>query len=80
MNALYKSLYFEIRRISQIRHYLSLDVNVTLMVSLIFSKVDYGDAVLSGLSLDQLYKLQKVQNYVAEVIFKTNKITVPSLF
>ena len=35
VNALYKSLYFEIRRISHIRNYLSLDFTVTLMMSLV---------------------------------------------
>ena len=59
---LWKSLYSEIRCISRIKNNLSLDVTVTLMVSLVLSKLDYGNALLSGLSLDQLYKLQKVQS------------------
>ena len=61
VSSLCKSLYLEIRRISQIRNYLLLDITVTLMVSLVLSKLDYGNALLSDLSLEQLYKLQKVK-------------------
>ena len=68
-----KTLYFEISRISLIRRYLSFDVTVTLMVSLVLSKLDYGNALLSGLSLDQLNKLQKVQNHAAKIIYKKKK-------
>ena len=74
-----KILYLEIRRISQIRNYLSLDDNVTLMVSLVFSRLYYCYALLSDLALDQLCKLHKVQNHVAKVIFKIRNITMPSL-
>ena len=73
VSSLGKSLYFEIRRVNQIRIYLSLDVTVTLMVSLVLSKLNYGNALLSGLSLDQLYKVQKVENHATEVIFKKEK-------
>ena len=68
-----KSLYFKIRRISQIGNYLSLDVTVTLMNSLVLSKLDYVNAQLSGLLLDQLYKLQNVQNQATLVIFSKKK-------
>ena len=46
--ALCKSLYFEINQSNQ-------KLLVTLMVSLVLSKVDYDNALLSGLSLDKLY-------------------------
>ena len=59
--------------LSGIRNYLSLDVTVTLMVSLVLSRLDHGNAMLSGLSLGQLCKLQKVRNHAAEVIFKKKK-------
>ena len=70
VSSLCKSLYFEIRRISQIRNYLSLDVAITLMMSFVLSKLDCGNALLSSLSSDQPHKLQKVQNHAAKVIFK----------
>ena len=73
VSSLCKSLYFEIRRISQIRNYLSLDVAITLMMSFVLSILDYGNALLSSLSSDQPHKLQKVQNHAAKVIFKEKK-------
>ena len=73
MSALCKSLHFEIRRVSQIRNYSSLDVIVTLIVSVVLSKLDCGKVLLTGLSLDQLHKLQKVQNHATKVIFKKKK-------
>ena len=53
-------MYFENRRISQNRNYLSLDVAVAIMASLVLSKLDYANALFSCLSLDQLGKLQKI--------------------
>ena len=73
VSSLCRSLYIEISRISLIRKYLSFDVTVSLMVLLVLSKLDYGNALLSGLSLDQLNKLQKVQNHAAKIIFKKKK-------
>ena len=43
------------------------------MVFLVLSKLDYDNALLSGLSLDQLHKFQKVQNHAAKVSFKKTK-------
>ena len=43
------------------------------MMSLVLSKLDYGNALLSSLSIDQLYKVQKVENHATEVIFKKEK-------
>ena len=68
-----RNLYFEISRINLIRRYLSFEATVTLMVSLVLSKLDYGNALLSGLSLEQLHKLQKIQNHAAKIIYRKNK-------
>ena len=39
------------------------------MVSVVLFKFDYGNALLSSLSLDQPHNLQKEQNHGAIVIF-----------
>ena len=51
------------------------------MVSFVISKIDYDNALLYGLLLNQLCKLPKVQKYTAEVIFKKyeNEIARPPL-
>ena len=43
------------------------------MVPLVLSKLDYGNALLYGLSLDQLHKFQNIQNHTTRVIFKKNE-------
>ena len=73
VSLLCRSLYIEISRISLVRNYLSFDVTVALMVSLVLSKLDYGNALLSGVSLDQLGKLQRVQNHAAKLVFRKKK-------
>ena len=45
------------------------------MVSMVLSKLDWGNELVSGLSCDELSKLQKVQlNRVADIMFKKRKI------
>ena len=62
--------YLELRQISMIQGYLSVDATKTLVCSLVLSRRDYCDTVLCGLPQCLLYKLQKVQNTAADMIFK----------
>ena len=73
VSSLCKSLYYELRRISMIRKFLTLDVAKTLVISLVLSKLDYGNSLLCGLPMDLLNKLQKVQNHAAKIIFRKKK-------
>ena len=73
IDALCKVCYFEIHRINLIRKFLTLDVNKKLMVTLVFSKLDYCNSLLSGISQEQILKLQRVQNCVARTIFLSKK-------
>ena len=62
-----RAAYIELRRISSIRHFLSVDAMKTLMCSLVLSKLDYCNSLLSG-SPQYLLQLRKF------------KIQLPGLF
>ncbi|KAK7107087.1 hypothetical protein V1264_015064 [Littorina saxatilis] len=58
-----KTCFFHLRRIASIRRYLTPDACVKLVVSLIFSRLDYCNSLLAGLSASSIHGLQRVQNY-----------------
>ena len=68
-----RSAYIEIRRISNIRHYLTTDATKTLLCAFVLSKLDYCNSLLSGSPKHLLDKLQKVQNSAATLVFKALK-------
>ena len=68
-----RSAYIEIRRISNIRHYLTIDATKKLLCAFILSKLDYCNSLLSGSPKHLLDKLQKVQNSTARLVFKVRK-------
>ena len=65
-----RAAYLELRRISSIRSLLSLEATKTLMSSLVLSRLDYCNSLLSGSSLHLIQKLQKVQNTAARITFR----------
>ncbi|WP_419629831.1 hypothetical protein, partial [Thiolapillus sp.] len=68
-----RSAYVEIRRISNIRHYLTTDATKTLVCAFVLSKLDYCNSLLSSCPNQLLNKLQKVQNSAARLVFKARK-------
>ena len=68
-----RSVYTEIRRISNIHHYLTGDATETLLCAFVLSKLDYCNSLLSGSPKHLLDKLQKVQNSAARLVFKARK-------
>ena len=78
IDSLCRLLYFELHRIGLVRRFLTIDATKCLMVSLVLSKIDYCNVLLSGLPDEQLKRLQTVQNYAARIIFmkkKTDHVT-----
>ena len=73
ISSLCKNLYFELYRISLVRKYLSSDVTKQLIVSLVLSKMDYCNILLSGLPNEHLKKLQCIQNYAAKIVLRKKK-------
>ena len=78
VRALCQSLYFEIRRVSELFTRCHCHTHGVFMV---LSDIDHGNALLSDLSLDQTYTLQKLQKQEAKVILREREKKIPqSLF
>ena len=68
-----KCIYLDLRRISQIRHLIPVDIAQLLATSLIMSKLDYCNSILSGIHNDLLSKLKVAQNNAARVVLKKKR-------
>ena len=66
-----KTAFFHLRNIARIRAYLSLDDAKTLIHAFVFSRLDYCNALFSGLPRKTTDRLQLVQNAAARVLTKT---------
>ena len=67
------SAYFEIRKISTIRKYLTTEATKTLVTSLVISRLDYCNVLLAGVPQSLLDRIQKVLNCAARLIFRATK-------
>ena len=65
-----RAAYIELRRISSIRHFLSVDATKTLMCSLVLSKLDYCNSLLSSSPQYLIQLFQKVQNTAARITIR----------
>ena len=68
-----KICYFELRKISSIRPFISEQSAKQLAVSLILSKLDYCNCLFFDMSEENFYKLQLLQNHAARVVLKAKK-------
>ena len=73
VNSVVKSCYMKLRQIGQIRPYLTEDATATLVRTLIFSKLDYVNALLIGLPDALIHKLQLIQNNAARLVKRSRK-------
>ena len=73
VSVLCENVYFQLRKIGNIRTFLNQNVTKTLVVSLILSKLDYCNSLLVGLPKDTIQRLQLVQNNAARLVFKKRK-------
>lgn len=65
--------YIELRRISSIRHLLTTDSAKTLVCSLILSRLDYANSLLSGCPKTLVQRLQRVQNDAARLVVQVRR-------
>ena len=63
----------DLRRISSIRHLLSIDATKTLLSAFVPPKLDYCNSLFYGSPMYILETLQKVQNSAARLIFQCRK-------
>ena len=57
-----KSCYYQLRRISFVRKYISTEATMKLVTSLILSRLDYCSSLLSGLPASSVQSLHRIQN------------------
>ena len=74
-----KSCYYQLRRISSVRKYLSTEAALKLVTSLILSRLDYCNSLLSGRHVSSVQSLRRLQNCAARLILTKRKtdITTP---
>lgn len=70
INYVVKSSFTYIRKVSQIKGFLSEEQLKQLVCSNVFSKIDYCNALYFGMSSALTRKLQHVQNCAARLVFK----------
>ena len=73
INKVCQMAYWELRRISSIRQYLTEDAAKTLVVSLVPSYLDYGNRLLTGIPECLLHKLKKIRNASASLILTSSQ-------
>ncbi len=63
-----KNSFFHLRNIARLRSMLSLPVTERLINTLVFSRINYCNALLVGVPKNTLNKLQCVQNSAARIL------------
>ena len=73
VNTTCQSCYFHLRKIGQIRQYVSTAAAKSLVNSLVTSRIDYANALLYGVTGTLFDKLQRVQNLSARIVARVPK-------
>ena len=68
ISAICRTAYMHLHNISRIRRYLTPEATKSPVHAFIMSRMDYGNALLAGLPLEHLKKLQRIQNIAARII------------
>ena len=68
-----RAAYFNLFRIAKIRTSLTITACKTLVHSLVESRIDYGNAVLYGISDRLLHRLEMVQRSAARVVLRIRR-------
>jgi hypothetical protein len=71
VNSVCRSARFQLRNISHIRRYLTMDATKSLVHAMVTPRIDYCNALLYGLPCTPLKELQLVQNISARIMTKT---------
>ena len=73
MSALVKSCNYQLRRIGQIRKYLTQEAAEKLIHAFVSSRLDNGNALLYGLPDYQIVRLQRIHNTAARILTRKRK-------
>ena len=73
ITSLSSSVSYHLRNITRIRRFLDVDTCSSVTRYLVFSRLDYGNALLLGANTAQINRLQHLQNWAAKLIFCASK-------
>jgi len=65
--------FYHLRRLCQIRNYVSQTVMAQLVMSLVITRIDYCNSILAGLPACRLVPLQLVQNAAARLVLNLDR-------
>ena len=68
-----RTCYFELRRLTSIRRFLTSTATATFVSAFALSRIDYCISLLYGSTHDVTSHLQRMQNYAAQVILRLPK-------
>ena len=77
--AMCRSSYYHLRAISRIRVFITTDACKTLVQSYVISRLDYGNAILTGLPDYLIDRLQLVHNCAARLITKHQELIISQM-
>ncbi|XP_072033117.1 uncharacterized protein [Amphiura filiformis] len=75
ISSVVKCVSFHLRNLSRIRRFLDLDTCKLAVQALVFSRIDYGNALLFGATEYDLTRLQRLQNRAARLIMMVGRDT-----
>ncbi len=70
VNKICQSCFFNIKKLARIRRYLTPQSAAVLGAAIVASRLDYCNSVLTGIAVDNIKRLQRVQNALARVIHR----------
>ena len=73
INKLVSSCFYTIRNIARIKKFLNEDELKTLVTTLIFTKLDYCNALYYGLNKQLIHKIQVVQNSALRIVHNLHR-------
>jgi len=65
--------FYHLRRLRQIRNYVSQSVMAQLVTSLVITRFDYCNSILAGLPAFALVPMQRVQNAAARLVLNLDR-------
>ena len=73
VNSVVMSCHHQLRKIGNIRTYLSTEAATNVIHAFISGRLDYANSLLIGLPDSEIKKLQRIQNNAARILTRTSK-------